>query len=273
MASSPAVYGDNDRLPRDGGDGLGALNRAERAWVLGTLELRLADRVFADHLAWGRLLRRLERQRLRGRSPHPPIRWVYRSGAKITSSAARVGTRCTSATTRAGCSRSPRLPAASASRSPSTGGSTGRPRSPPEGLRSVLGRQFADGLLPQRRPPLDDSHERLRLLVAGRLAGRVYFGAYNGVFYGASAGSGRVLWRVLDRRRHLGSGRDRGDGVAYVGSFYAPHHRRKPPHRAPARNVPARPVRPRLGERGAAAVQRLLAHLRGRAPPLALIAS
>ena len=67
-----------------------------------------------------------------------------------------------------------------------------------------------------------------------------------------------------DRRCRLGSGRDRGRR-RLRGQLLAPHHRREPPHRAPPRDLPARRVRPRLGERGASAVQRLLADLRGRA--------
>ena len=44
------------------------------------------------------------------------------------------------------------------------------------------------------------------------------FGAYNGVFYGVSAGSGRTLWRVSTGGAISGAAVI-VDGVAYVGSF------------------------------------------------------
>ena len=48
--------------------------------------------------------------------------------------------------------------------------------------------------------------------------GVVCFGAYNGEFYGVSAGSGRVLWRVSTGGAVSGAAVI-VDGVAYVGSF------------------------------------------------------
>ncbi len=48
--------------------------------------------------------------------------------------------------------------------------------------------------------------------------GVVCFGAYNGVFYGVSAGSGRTLWRVSTGGAISGAAVI-VDGVAYVGSF------------------------------------------------------
>ena len=48
--------------------------------------------------------------------------------------------------------------------------------------------------------------------------GVVCFGAYNGVFYGVSAGSGRALWRVPTGGPISGASVI-VDGVAYVGSF------------------------------------------------------
>jgi outer membrane protein assembly factor BamB len=48
--------------------------------------------------------------------------------------------------------------------------------------------------------------------------GIVCFGAYNGEFYGVSAGSGRVLWRVPTGGSVSGAAVI-VDGVAYVGSF------------------------------------------------------
>ena len=48
--------------------------------------------------------------------------------------------------------------------------------------------------------------------------GVVCFGAYNGVFYGVSAGSGRALWRIPTGGAISGAAVI-VDGVAYVGSF------------------------------------------------------
>jgi outer membrane protein assembly factor BamB len=48
--------------------------------------------------------------------------------------------------------------------------------------------------------------------------GRVFFGAYNGVFYAASAASGRILWRVGTGGPISGAAVV-VDGVAYAGSF------------------------------------------------------
>ena len=49
-------------------------------------------------------------------------------------------------------------------------------------------------------------------------AGRVFFGSYNGVFYGVSAASGRVLWSVGTGGAISGAAVVVG-GVAYAGSF------------------------------------------------------
>jgi outer membrane protein assembly factor BamB len=48
--------------------------------------------------------------------------------------------------------------------------------------------------------------------------GRVFFGSYNGVFYGASARSGRILWSVGAGGSISGAAAV-VDGVAYAGSF------------------------------------------------------
>ena len=48
--------------------------------------------------------------------------------------------------------------------------------------------------------------------------GRVFFGSYNGVFYGVSAASGRVLWQVGTGGAISGAAVV-VDGVAYAGSF------------------------------------------------------
>ena len=93
------------------------------------------------------------------------------------------------------------------------------------------------------------------------------FGAYNGLFYGASAASGRVLWRVSTGGAISGAAVI-VDGVAYVGSF-AGRIIGVNLHTGPAsHDVPTRRVRARLGERGPPALQRVLAHLRRGAAPL-----
>jgi outer membrane protein assembly factor BamB len=48
--------------------------------------------------------------------------------------------------------------------------------------------------------------------------GRVFFGAYNGSFYGVSASSGRILWRVGTGGPVSGAAVV-VDGIAYAGSF------------------------------------------------------
>jgi outer membrane protein assembly factor BamB len=48
--------------------------------------------------------------------------------------------------------------------------------------------------------------------------GRVFFGSYNGVFYGVSAARGRILWRVGTGGAISGAAVV-VDGVAYAGSF------------------------------------------------------
>jgi len=48
--------------------------------------------------------------------------------------------------------------------------------------------------------------------------GRVFFGAYSGVFYGVSAASGRVLWEV-GAGGPISGAAVVVDGVAYAGSF------------------------------------------------------
>jgi outer membrane protein assembly factor BamB len=48
--------------------------------------------------------------------------------------------------------------------------------------------------------------------------GRVFFGSYNGVFYGVSAASGRILWEVGTGGAVSGAAVV-VDGVAYAGSF------------------------------------------------------
>jgi outer membrane protein assembly factor BamB len=48
--------------------------------------------------------------------------------------------------------------------------------------------------------------------------GRVFFGSYNGVFYGVSASSGRILWSVGTGGAISGAAVV-VDGVAYAGSF------------------------------------------------------
>jgi outer membrane protein assembly factor BamB len=48
--------------------------------------------------------------------------------------------------------------------------------------------------------------------------GRVFFGSYNGVFYGVSAASGRILWEVGAGGAISGAAVV-VDGVAYAGSF------------------------------------------------------
>src|SRR4029078_9309015 len=83
--------------------------------------------------------------------------------------------------------------------------------------------------------------------------GVVCFGAYNGVFYGVSAGSGRVLWNVPhggagcgrpraverpDRRRRLGRSGDRGRRRVRR-QLRRTHHRREPPHGPAPSDVPA----------------------------------
>ena len=97
--------------------------------------------------------------------------------------------------------------------------------------------------------------------------GVVCWGSYSGWFYGSSAATGAHSLADPDGRPDLGSGRDRGRRRVRR-QLLASHHRREPPHRTPPLDVPPRPVRPRLGERRTAALQRLLAHLRGRAAPL-----
>ena len=51
--------------------------------------------------------------------------------------------------------------------------------------------------------------------------GRVFFGSYNGVFYGVSAASGSILWEVGTGGPISGAAVV-VDGVAYAGSFS--HH-------------------------------------------------
>jgi outer membrane protein assembly factor BamB len=48
--------------------------------------------------------------------------------------------------------------------------------------------------------------------------GRVFFGGYNGVFYGVSAASGRILWEV-GAGGPISGAAVVVDGVAYAGSF------------------------------------------------------
>jgi outer membrane protein assembly factor BamB len=48
--------------------------------------------------------------------------------------------------------------------------------------------------------------------------GRVFFGSYNGVFYGVSAANGRVLWDVGTGGPISGAAVV-VDGIAYAGSF------------------------------------------------------
>jgi len=49
-------------------------------------------------------------------------------------------------------------------------------------------------------------------------AGRVFFGSYNGLFYGAAAASGRILWTVGTGGPISGAAAV-VDGIAYAGSF------------------------------------------------------
>ena len=90
-------------------------------------------------------------------------------------------------------------------------------------------------------------------------AGRVYVGSYNGVFYCLSADTGRVLWEV-GMGGAVSGAPTVVDGVAYAASFadniVGADARTQRPRPVP---VPARPVRPGLGQRRPAAAARLRA--------------
>ena len=97
-------------------------------------------------------------------------------------------------------------------------------------------------------------------------AGRVYFGSYSGLLYCVSARTGSVQWTVAT------GGPISGavvvvDGVAYAGSFAHQIVGVAGRTGRTLRPLPPRRVRTGLGQRGAPAVPRLLAHLRGRAGP------
>ena len=93
--------------------------------------------------------------------------------------------------------------------------------------------------------------------------GRVFFGSYNGVFYGAARVQRRDVVVAFDRRPHLGCGDGRRRrGVR--GVLRASHPRRRRVERPRRAQLPARPVRARLGRGQAAVAARLLARVRRR---------
>ena len=147
------------------------------------------------------------------------LRWTRSLGAKITSSAAIAGGRLfigdyggrlwalsprTGATRWVALGERPRLRHA---------GGRGRPR-----LRPVLDRRLADGVLGRGRYLWRVGTGAYVYSSPAAWGGRVFFGSYNGVFYGVSAASGRVLWAVGTGGPISGAAVV-VDGVAYAGSF------------------------------------------------------
>src|SRR5581483_6191628 len=87
-------------------------------------------------------------------------------------------------------------------------------RRPRPRLRPFVDRRVAHRVLDARTLPL----ARVDGLVCVLGAGRVFFGSYNGVFYGVSASRGSVLWRVGTGGPISGAAVV-VDGVGYAGSF------------------------------------------------------
>ena len=129
MASSPAIVGDD--LVVHGMDGIVRVLDRRNGRAPLALPRRLADRVVADRLRRARLLRRLERSRLRARPEAAEAALDLSRRATRSPRARRSrGGRSTSATTAAACTRSPRARASAASSARSTAASTGRRPSP-----------------------------------------------------------------------------------------------------------------------------------------------
>jgi len=181
MASSPAVVGqtlvyhsmDGHVYVLDRGTG-----RLVRQYSFGSpIESSPIVRRGVDYFgAWNGRLYALDLRTHR-------LRWSRSLGAKITSSAAIAGGTLYIGDYggRLWLSRRSRDRRVGPARS--TAASTGRLLSPAADLRAVVERRLVDGLLGARPLPVAHRHGLVRLFLAGRLGRRVFFGAYNGVFY------------------------------------------------------------------------------------------
>ncbi len=126
---------------------------------------------------------------------------------------------------------------------------------------------LAVGLLHERTAPLVGFDRLVRLLVAcGRGRSRVLRRVQRRVLRRFGRERSRSLARS-HRRPDLGSVRDRRRRRLRR-ELRGPHSRRESPHGPAPHDLPARRVRASLGERGAPALQRVLAHLRRRTAPL-----
>ena len=264
MASSPAIVG--DELVVHGMDGIVRVLDRRNGQAALALPRRLADRVLADRLRRARLLRRLERPRLRARpeAPEAPLELPHRLQDHLERRDRGRG-RSTSATTAAACTRSRRAPASGAS----SGSVNGRVYGTPA---VAAGRVFVPSSTGNSLTAFSTSGRYLwRVGTGGYVysspavwAGRVFFGSYNGRLYSVAAKSGRVLWSVRTGGPVSGAAVVVA-GVAYAGSTWGRItgvDAKKRPRRPP---LPARRVRPRLRQRPPPAPARLLARVGGRA--------
>ena len=259
------VARDRRRRARRARDGRAssACSTGATAGCAGRRPRRLADRVVADRARRHRLLRRLERPRLRAR---PRARGgcagCYRGRLQdhLERRDRRRG-RSTSATTAAACSRSrSRSGQRALVALASTAASTGRPRSRP--AASSCPRRPA-----ARLTAFSTRGRYLWRVGTGRYvysspavwAGRVFFGSYNGRLYAVSATSGP---RPLDGRARAGRSRARRRRRRRRLRGLDARAASSAPTRSSGRvaaPLPARRVRPGLRQRPPAAPARLLA--------------
>ena len=216
MASSPAVAGDEIVYHTMGG-GVYVLDRdtghLKWSWNAGSA-IESSPIIVNDIDYFGDARRR----DVRARPAHAPAEVAQVPRAKITSSAAISGGRLFIG------DYDGRLWALS----PESGATrwVGRVNGKIYGTPAVaggrvfvpLGGVLAVGLLHERTAPLAVSTGSYVYSSPAVADGVVCFGAYNGVFYGVSAASGRVLWRVPTGGPISGASVI-VDGVAYVGSF------------------------------------------------------
>ena len=263
MASSPAIVGDD--LVVHGMDGIvRVLDRRQRQAPL-ALPRRLADRVLADRPRRPRLLRRLERPRLRARPEAPEA--ALELARRLQDHVERRDRR------QDALHRRLRRPAARAlhphrqaallalGQRPRLRDAGGRGRAR---LRSLLDRQQPHRLHDERPLPLAGADRRLRLLVPGglgrprllRLLQRPLLLRLGEVGPGA----------LERRRRRAGVGRrGRRRRRRVRGLDLGPDHGRRREERPRRPQIPARRVRARLRQRPPPAPARLLARLGCRA--------